>query len=458
MNRNKKILIIIITIFMFFSLSSCKKESVESIKKEVYEKLNWGSTYSSLDINVVGKYGKGYYIDIGNNDFYRHAQFTIDGIEIPMYNFADSHFYFVDEKLYSPEAAYSLGYLVKEDLYSIRERYLEHNRKIDIDYPLIDPNPQLERCIHKTDGWKITKTATCVEAGKKILLCKKCDKELESVDIYREPHNYVNGKCTYCKDKEYTYTDTYKEAPENMVTFLGGFLYVNDSVKKLDLDNVYKSETYVFLENIEDIDSTNYSIMPIEIEDIVFVLAPSIRIKVYSYTKINNNMTSELYLDEAYEKGIVNKNILLKIQENLNKENIVGKYIYENYDSKIVRTNYPRNTYLKIGEFLQNKLDSKHSYINLVKMLCPTFGSNVDFYGKYNGYYVGMVADRYNHNPVEKTIKLEGYEFEQKSYSKIYVFNDDKIYGLKTAYQKGIINKENLVEIYEIYKIKSLSY
>ena len=119
----------------------------------------------------MGKYGKGYYIDIGNNDFYRHAQFTIDGIEIPMYNFADSHFYFVDEKLYSPEAAYSLGYLVKEDLYSIRERYLEHNRKIDIDYPLIDPNPQLERCIHKTDGWKITKTATCVEAGKKILLC-----------------------------------------------------------------------------------------------------------------------------------------------------------------------------------------------------------------------------------------------------------------------------------------------
>ena len=223
MNRNKKILIIIITIFMFFSLSSCKKESVESIKKEVYEKLNWASTYSSLDINVVGKYGKGYYIDIGNNDFYRHAQFTIDGIEIPMYNFADSHFYFVDEKLYSPEAAYSLGYLVKEDLYSIRERYLEHNRKIDIDYPLIDPNPQLERCIHKTDGWKITKTATCVEAGKKILLCKKCDKELESVDIYREPHNYVNGKCTYCKDKEYTYTDTYKEAPENMINFYGTY-------------------------------------------------------------------------------------------------------------------------------------------------------------------------------------------------------------------------------------------
>ena len=454
MNRNKKILIIIITIFMFFSLSSCKKESVESIKKEVIKIIG----DSSYDINVVGKYGKGIVIDLtfGDKDF--GSSCSIGEVEIPLYNSMSSIGYLINDELYDLRDAYYLGYVVMEDIYNIREKYLEKESDINIDYPLIDPNPQLERCIHKTDGWKITKTATCVEAGKKILLCKKCDKELESVDIYREPHNYVNGKCTYCKDKEYTYTDTYKEAPENMVTFLGGFLYVNDSVKKLDLDNVYKSETYVFLENIEDIDSTNYSIMPIEIEDIVFVLAPSIRIKVYSYTKINNNMTSELYLDEAYEKGIVNKNILLKIQENLNKENIVGKYIYENYDSKIVRTNYPRNTYLKIGEFLQNKLDSKHSYINLVKMLCPTFGSNVDFYGKYNGYYVGMVADRYNHNPVEKTIKLEGYEFEQKSYSKIYVFNDDKIYGLKTAYQKGIINKENLVEIYEIYKIKSLSY
>ena len=111
--------------------------------------------------------------------------------------------------------------------------------------------------------------------------------------------------------------------------------------------------------------------------------------------------------------------------------------------------------YLKLGEFLQDKLDCEKTFYDLVKMSCPIYGPSVDFYGKYNDYYVGMVVDEYNHNKVEDSVEIKGYKFEAFSYRKIYVFNDEKIYELKKAYKKGIISDENLAEIYEIYKFNT---
>ncbi|MBQ8293652.1 MAG: hypothetical protein IJX78_07635 [Bacilli bacterium] len=438
---NKKFLIVIFSILLLFSLASCKNVSIAAARKEVIKALG----YTPDNMNIVGKYGEGIVVDItfGGIDT---GSYSIDGVEIPLYNSMSNIEYLIDGNLYSLHSAYYLGYVVKEDLYSIRDRYIENNRDIDIDYPLVDPNKHVKRCIHKADDWKMVKQPTCKNDGNKILLCKKCNKELSSLNIYKEPHNYVDGKCVFCNEKEFINIDTYTMTPEKMVCFLGGYNYVDESF------NEY--ETYVFLENVVDDDKGYYSIINKEIEDLVFVLESSINIKAYYNIKYyhGGEVSGESYLEEAYEKGVINKNILIEIQKRLNEENVVGKYIYDNYSSKKVSKDYSRNVYLKIGEFLQDAIDSEKIYINQSVIIDNIYGPNVDFYGKYNDYYVGMVYDFIEHKDEKKVIKVEEYEFTIFSYRKIYVFNNEKKYELETAYRKGIISKDDLKEIYEIYK------
>ena len=54
---------------------------------------------------------------------------------------------------------------------------------------------------HQFGEWIVEKASTCTENGLSVRACKECG-EKETKEIPAQGHNYVNGVCTICNEKE----------------------------------------------------------------------------------------------------------------------------------------------------------------------------------------------------------------------------------------------------------------
>ncbi len=453
----KRFIVLFIVIFTLFSLTSCGKVmTIDKAKTEASKILEGEIKY----LSIIGKFGEGYIVS--SDAIFGFGSTTIDGYKIP--NSLDLRFYYiVDEKSMSLSAAYDLGYIAKEDLYVIGERLSGGNRKTD--YPLIDPNANLDRCVHKAGNWKTTTKATCSSWGIEELRCKKCDKLLKTNDIPNILHEYKKGKCVKCKEveKEYEYLDTYVEAPSDMLSFYGTYVTYEESKNGKDkitlsifgVDNPnYNSKEYSWREaygtyKVND----KYKRDP----DIFYVISAGEILKVqytkeYAYGGYEKKL---LDINKAYNEGIITKNFFMDLTNKIREENRVGNYVYEHFEDKNVRKlnikYYTKEFYLNLEEYLYNRYRSNEIINNVMKYYSVHYGVALSYYGKYKDYYVGEIGDKYKYSDEETTVKVAGYKFVLEPYRKIVVFNDDKVYDLKTAYFRGILTKENIKEIYEYH-------
>ncbi len=215
----KKIIVSLIVIVTLFSLTSCNKFlSIEKARTEAFKALEITNDYRNM--KIIGKFGEGFVVSLeGNID---ESPTIVDGYQIA-HSKMHTIYYIIGGESITLESAYTLGYLAKEDLYTISERFKENKGKIEIDYPLIDPYPRLDRCIHEPGNWKRVVKETCTTGGIEELYCKKCDKLLKTVEHLNIPHKYENGKCIVCGETKYEYVDTYVEAPLDMLGFYGTY-------------------------------------------------------------------------------------------------------------------------------------------------------------------------------------------------------------------------------------------
>lgn len=56
-------------------------------------------------------------------------------------------------------------------------------------------------CEHTYSDWAVVTDATCTQDGVKERMCSKCNNK-ETAGIHALGHNYVNGICTDCGEKE----------------------------------------------------------------------------------------------------------------------------------------------------------------------------------------------------------------------------------------------------------------
>ncbi|MBQ8292946.1 MAG: hypothetical protein IJX78_03955 [Bacilli bacterium] len=449
---NKKVIIVTIILLLGIGLCSCGTYSISDARKEAVEVLK----YTPKDMNIVGKFGEGFVVDI-TDYLWEGGELEIDGYVIPYSGFGSEVLYIVDGKSLSLASAYYFGYLASEDLYTIRERYLENDRDIDVDYPLIDPYPNLKRCIHKPGNWKITKEATCKDDGEKILECKKCEKVLKTVSLVNLPHDYIDGKCMMCEEKEYVYVDSYEDAPVDMTGFYGTYIVDGKNERTISVFGV-KNEEY----NEKDYSWYTFSWWREENKnikkdlDLLYLMSNDTVIKVqYKTTHPNiGNIISTTDLLSAYLEGIINKNIFIEVRNKIAEENKVGNYIYEHYeDMKWYATNY-KESYLDFVNYIQNKDKSNEIFLDVVKHFNKTTSPSFNFYNKYNDYYVGVACNELEYPEKETIVRVVGKKFELGSHCKLVVFNEEKIYDLKTAYYKGILSEEDIKEIYEFHQFE----
>ncbi len=67
----------------------------------------------------------------------------------------------------------------------------------------------------ETGSWEITKEATCTEEGTEVRKCTVCGKTLETGTLSKKAHQFKDGVCTVCGEKDPGYTEPSKpeEAP-----------------------------------------------------------------------------------------------------------------------------------------------------------------------------------------------------------------------------------------------------
>ncbi len=456
----KRFIVLIIVLITLFSLNSCGKTM--SIDKAI-TLANKALNVSSEHLKIVGKFGEGFVaIFKGNID---EMATTIDGYTIP-YSSRYTLCYIIDGKAMMLPLAYDYGYIGMEDLYVIGDRLKENSGKLETDYPLIDPNANLDRCIHKAGNWKTTTKPTCSKWGVKELRCKKCDKLLKTSDIPNTLHEYKRGKCVKCKEveMEYEYFDTYVEAPSDMISFYGTYVTYEEFKNGKDkitlsifgVDNpYYDSKKYSWREGY-----ATYKVNgEYKRDPEVFYIISSNEILQVQYTKeyaYGGKEKELLDINKAYNEGIITKNFFMDITNKLREENRVGNYVYEHFEDKNVRKLYPEDLYpkefyLNLEENLYNQYRSNQIINDVMKYYSEYYGVTLSYYGTYKDYYVGEIKDIYEYPDEETTVKVAGYKFVLEPYRKIVVFNDDKVYDLKTAYFRGILTKENIKEIYEYH-------
>ncbi len=429
--------------------SEPKFMSIEEARKEAIEILGCKPEI----LHIVGKFGEGYIVSIKDLD--GGYSTIVDGFLIH-YSGWHTLKYIINGKEMMLHTAYDYGYIVKEDLHKIEERLKGDNDEID--FPLIDPYPYLKRCIHEPGDWKKISIATCTNGGVEELYCKKCDKLLETFEFFNIPHEYQNGKCKVCGEKEYEYVDTYDETPSNMLSFYGTYRK-EDKVNQgnyIETISVFgieketygnKNEGYIFKFYRETLKKTDF--------DFIFAMSNDTEIKVqykkeYISGLFKGKKETELVdLKTAYAKGLINKNILMDVRNRIWEENKVGNYIYEHYEEKELYRVFPKWSYLNYGEYLLN-INKGWQIFKYVTKEFVQVGS-ISFYNKYNDYYVGEAYNILEYSDEETKIEIEGYEFVLEPNTKLIVFNEETIYDLQTAYNKGILTKENIQEIYEIY-------
>ena len=164
-----------------------------------------------------------------------------------------------------------------------------------------------------------------------------------------------------------------------------------------------------------------------------------------------NKETKLLDLDIAYKEGLINKNILIDVRNRIWEENKVGNYIYEHYEDKKSYKDLPKEIYLNYGEYICNLNKSFEVFDRTIKNIDHYSGYSISFYNKYNDYYVGNAYNRLEYSDEETKVRVAGYKFEIEPYHELVVFNEEKVYDIKTAYRKGILTKENIKEIYEFH-------
>ncbi len=459
----KKIHILLAILLISFTLTSCNKFlSIDKARTEAFKALELTNDYNR-NMKIIGKFGEGFVVSLeGNVD---SMSTTIDGYSIP-YSGMYTLWYIIDGISITLKKAYDLGYIAKEDLYTISERFKENKGKIETDYPLIDPYPRLDRCIHEPGDWKKVVVETCTTGGIEELYCKKCDKLLKTVEHLNIPHKYENGKCIVCGETEYEYVDTYDTYPSDMLGFYGTYTKEEDtkqgkceitiSVYGIEREKYHgnKNEGYNFYVSMETPQKRRkYDL------DFVFVISNDTQMKV-QYTKeytsgvfSGKKETKLIDLDVAYKEGLINKNILIDVRNRIWKENKVGNYIYEHYEDEKSYRDYPKQIYLNYGEYIFNH-NKIYEIFDYVTKNISELGS-ISFYNKYDDYYVGMAYNKLEYSEKETKVRVAGYKFEIEPYRELVVFNEDKIYDLKTAYRKGILTKDNIQEIYEIYLLKN---
>ena len=76
------------------------------------------------------------------------------------------------------------------------------------------------------------------------------------------------------------------------------------------------------------------------------------------------------------------------------------------------------------------------------------------YYGEHNGIYAITIYDS-NLIYVSEIVPeiIGGVEFEYGEHPHILIYNGKRIYSLKEAYDKGIIDKEHLLKIKENYEV-----
>lgn len=452
----KRFIILIIILITLISLTSCGKiMTIDKAKKEASEILKSEMKY----LNIIGKFDKGYVVS--SNAMFGFSPTEIDGYTIP--HSKDLRlFYIVDGRSISLYSAYYLGYIAKEDLYVIGERLAGDNGKKD--YPLIDPNANLDRCIHEPGEWKTTTEATCTTGGIEEIYCKKCDKLLKTIEHLNIPHKYQNGKCVNCEELEYTYIDEYEESPSNMLSFYGtytkkgetkqGKCTITISVFGIEYEKYHGNKNEGYKYNVLMVTPQKRRKFDL---DIIFSINNNTNMKVQYIKKYTsgifkgNKETKLLDLDIAYREGLINKNILIDVRNRIWEENKVGNYIYEHYEDKESYKDLPKEIYLNYGEYICNLNKSFEVFDRTIKNIDHYSGYSISFYNKYNDYYVGNAYNKLEYSDEETKVRVAGYKFEIEPYHELVVFNEEKVYDIKTAYRKGILTKENIKEIYEFH-------
>lgn len=181
----KKIIVLIFMFCFILSLSSCGEYKSIAEVKEALKNADWYSDgYSEkIKYNYVANYGDTY---IFVNEVF---SVSIEGEP----EILDYKYYFSEQdyivcsnrtnficlcldRVIPINYTYSMGYLVKEDILDLGEKFKENNYKITKDLEFEPINKDIKRCIHKYDNWKV------VDEHRLEAKCLGCDKKIIGIE------------------------------------------------------------------------------------------------------------------------------------------------------------------------------------------------------------------------------------------------------------------------------------
>ena len=92
----KRFIVLTILLITLFSLTSCGNiMSINKARKQIIKALGYIPEENYVDLNIVGKYGKGIVIDLAFGVKDSGSYCTIEDVEIRLYNSMTSINYFI---------------------------------------------------------------------------------------------------------------------------------------------------------------------------------------------------------------------------------------------------------------------------------------------------------------------------------------------------------------------------
>lgn len=421
---------------LFILLSGCSRSfDAESVKSEVRFSLNEESPVKNEDshLYVVGRYGNGYVVF---GEFATSATLgettgmIIDGVRLTFYN-GYSPMYFYKGQLYELEEAFFMDYIYHEDLLDVKNKLEECNKLINKDYNTYIPS---NRCEHENKIVDIS-NSTCHSHGISNIVCEKCNKVLKVIEKSYSLHNYELGICNVCNETEFErleLNDEFNTQVEqtfnlNILSWLGGYKY---NGKEL---NIY------YTGNLESYSSSMLSLKRVIVDNLSFCMLIDESIDVI----LDGNKYS---LSDAFNQGIINKNILFEIHSKYVDENLCGNLVYENYDNLLLKK-YDKNYFLNYGENEQELYELYLNYLHNIYYVKYPKGE-LNFYGYHLGVFNNAIVAYIDDGcSFTNSYVLEDITFK----SDILVLKDNQIYDIKKAYETNIVSKDNLIKISENY-------
>lgn len=369
-------------------------------------------------------------------------------------NLDNQYYALYNGKLYTLDSLFHIGLLVREDFTDIQNKIYDLPLyKVESDFEFVNINEDIEVCLHEYT-YKTIKEASCLEKGERQVVCKKCDFLRERMDISVKLHEYNNGLCVNCADKEKSSIGENEEALEmiqndkefkwyEQVEFIKGFKTYDNELYVYYLNNYLGKETietgYLFggsSQSIHSYGDARLVVVDSKNEDVIDISSASYR-----------NILNKNDIESLIDLFVNNKEFNEKIY-NVRQEMVMNKPHLKNYpfhESCYDNINYNLKSYYKIIKYIDE-------FDDLVQD--NTKGRAYYFLGKVeDGYVVSYVKDNRGwfidyQNYTDFLYEVGGVQITGQLGFIGFVYNKgNKMLSLEEAYKQKMISKKGLLTI-----------